>query len=79
MSARERLDFLARNRDLVPDTRYYPDCFGLDFASPYRPVTQSERRSHLEGLYAGVPEDGADDPPDASERGDVGPHAERAP
>lgn len=79
VSARERLDFLARNRDLVPDTRYYPDCFGLDFASPYRPVTQSERRSHLERLYAGVPEDGADDPPDASERGDVGPHAERAP
>lgn len=46
----ERAAFLSANRDLIPDTRFYPASFGLDLASNFSPVPASERRAHLQQL-----------------------------
>jgi len=46
----ERAAFLSANRDLIPDTRFYPASFGLDLASNFSPVPSSERQAHLQEL-----------------------------
>lgn len=50
----ERAAFLAANRDLIPDTRFYPASFGLDLATSFRPVPVVKRDAHLRGLLGSV-------------------------
>jgi hypothetical protein len=50
----ERAAFLTANRDLIPDTRFYPASFGLDLATSFRPVPVVERDAHLRGLLGSV-------------------------
>lgn len=51
VTAAERRAFLEGNRDIVPDTRFYSANFGLEIATSYQPVPQSEREAHLQRVF----------------------------
>lgn len=60
VSDTERRAFLNANRDILPDTRFYPACFGLDMAHRYEPVLPIERERAIASLRDGTNETATD-------------------
>jgi hypothetical protein len=47
----ERQHFLAANRDIIPDTRYYPRLLDLRADHAFEPSSDAARQEHLRTLY----------------------------